>query len=165
MSKNIVEIHNLSHRYSRYGEWAIKDINLNIKHNQILGLLGSNGAGKSTTMNILCGVLNQSKGTVSINGIDLQKHPEKAKMHIGFLPQSPPIYPELTVEEYLAYCASLRLLPKKQIKDAINRVCITCGLNDHRKRVLQNLSGGYRQRVGFCYAYRYTDRLSLVFEL
>ena len=88
MEESIVTVKHLSHRYSV--QWAIKDINFEIKNKGTLGLLGSNGAGKSTTMNIMCGVLNQTEGEVYINGISLREHPVEAKKHIGFLPQKPP---------------------------------------------------------------------------
>ena len=97
MEESIVKVEHLSHRYSV--QWAIKDINFEIKNKGTLGLLGSNGAGKSTTMNIMCGVLNQTEGEVYINGISLREHPVEAKKHIGFLPQKPPLYPDLTVDE------------------------------------------------------------------
>ena len=125
MSTPIVEVKHLSHRYSV--DWAIRDINFSIEKTGILGLLGSNGAGKSTTMNIICGVLNQTEGDVFINGIDLRKNPVEAKKHIGFLPQKPPLHPDLTVDEYLIHCATLR-------------------------RIEKNLSGGYQQRVGIAQA-------------
>jgi ABC-2 type transport system ATP-binding protein len=112
MQNQILKIEHLSHKYS--GSWAIHDINLNINQTGILGLLGSNGAGKSTTMNIMCGVLNQTKGNVYIDGIDMRKTPEEAKKLIGFLPQSAPLYMDFTVEEYLTYCANLRLIEKNK---------------------------------------------------
>ena len=97
MEESVVKVEHLSHRYNV--QWAIKDINFEIKRKRTLGLLGSNGAGKSTTMNIMCGVLNQTEGEVYINGINLREHPVEAKKHIGFLPQKPPLYPDLTVDE------------------------------------------------------------------
>ena len=106
MNHPIVKIERLSHKYST--SWAIRDINMEIDHSGIVGLLGSNGAGKSTTMNILCGCLNQTEGNVSVGGIDMRKNPEAAKRLIGFLPQNAPLYMDLTVDEYLVYCANLR---------------------------------------------------------
>ena len=100
MENPVVKVEHLSHRYSV--QWAIRDINFEIYEKGILGLLGSNGAGKSTTMNIMCGVLNQTEGEVYINGINFREDPIAAKMNIGFLPQKPPLYTDLTVEEYLA---------------------------------------------------------------
>src|ERR1700712_1008835 len=111
MQNKILKIERLSHKYST--SWAIRDINLEINQKGIMGLLGSNGAGKSTTMNILCGVLNQTEGSVHINGIDMRANPEEAKKQIGFLPQHPPLYMDFTVDEYLEYCAYLRLMERK----------------------------------------------------
>nr|WP_305120579.1 ABC transporter ATP-binding protein [Pedobacter sp. SYSU D00382] len=140
----------MSHRYSN--AWAIRDINMEINHSGIVGLLGSNGAGKSTTMNILCGVLNQTEGNVYINGINTREQPELAKRYIGFLPQTPPLYLDLTVDEYLQYCAELRLIPKAKIKEAMAEAKERCGITHFGSRLIGNLSGGYRQRVGIAQA-------------
>ncbi|MBS1565105.1 MAG: ATP-binding cassette domain-containing protein, partial [Bacteroidetes bacterium] len=113
MQQSIVRIERLSHKYS--SNWAIRDINIEIRQHGITGLLGSNGAGKSTTMNILCGALNQTEGQVLVGGIDMRKHPEEAKKLIGFLPQTPPLYMDLTVDEYLLYCANLRKMRSDDI--------------------------------------------------
>ena len=94
MESSIVKVEHLSHRYGG-AQWAIRDINLEIRQRGILGLLGSNGAGKSTTMNIICGVLNQTKGDVYINGVNLREHPAEAKRYLGFLPQKPPLHTDL----------------------------------------------------------------------
>src|SRR5258708_39360853 len=99
MQEPIVRIEHLSHKYS--SSWAIRDINMTISQTGIVGLLGSNGAGKSTTMKILCGVLNQTEGAVYIDGIDLRREPGRAKQQIGFLPQTPPPYMDFTVDENL----------------------------------------------------------------
>ncbi|MBS1603148.1 MAG: ATP-binding cassette domain-containing protein, partial [Bacteroidetes bacterium] len=107
---SILTIERLSHKYS--STWAIRDINMEIHQNGVVGLLGSNGAGKSTTMNIVCGVLNQTEGRVLINGRDLREETEAAKRDIGFLPQNPPLYTDLTIDEYLVYCAELRMIPR-----------------------------------------------------
>ncbi len=147
---SIVKIEKLSHKYS--ASWAIRDINLEINQAGVIGLLGSNGAGKSTTMNILCGVLKQTEGKVYINGIDLSKQPQTAKMLIGILPQQPPVYTDLTVDEYLAYCAALRLVENKKIKAAVEEAKERCGIAHFSTRLIRNLSGGYRQRVGIAQA-------------
>ena len=162
MSNKILEIKNLSHRYTK--NWAIRDINIEMHSNEILGLLGSNGAGKSTTMNILCGVLNQSEGEVFINGIDLRKNPEEAKKNIGFLPQKPPVYPDLTVEEYLRHTAHLRFVPEKEIPAALEAAMEKCGLLHMRKRLIRNLSGGYQQRVGIAQAIIHKPKLVIFDE-
>lgn len=150
MENSIVKIENLSHRYSR--SWAIRDINLEITQRGIVGLLGSNGAGKSTTMNILCGSLNQTEGNVYINGINFREDPMQAKMQIGFLPQNPPLYMDLTVDEYLEYCAGLRHMSGSSRKSAIKEAKERCGVDHFSGRLLKNLSGGYRQRVGIAQA-------------
>ncbi|WP_018338974.1 MULTISPECIES: ABC transporter ATP-binding protein [Butyricimonas] len=150
MSESIVKIEHLSHRYSV--QWAIRDIDFEITKNGIYGLLGSNGAGKSTTMNIMCGVLKQTEGDVYIKGISVSKNPVEAKRHIGFLPQVPPLHPDLTVEEYLEYCAELRHVPTREVKSAIGEAMERCGITHFAKRVLHNLSGGYQQRVGIAQA-------------
>lgn len=150
MEHKIVEVKNLSHRYSV--DWAIKDINFEIEKNGVFGLLGSNGAGKSTTMNIICNVLTQTQGDVFINGIDLRKHPIEAKKFIGFLPQKAPLHVEMTVEEYLYHCADLRLMPKDKMKEAVEKAMEKCQITHFRNRLISNLSGGYQQRVGIAQA-------------
>src|SRR6201991_2537529 len=147
---SIVKIERLSHKYTN--SWAIRDINIEINQSGIVGLLGSNGAGKSTTMNILCGALNQTEGKVFINGIDMQEEPQRAKREIGFLPQNPPLYMDLTVDEYLNYCAGLRLMPKNKMKPAVKEAKERCGIDHFSHRLIRNLSGGYRQRVGIAQA-------------
>ncbi|SEW37634.1 ABC transporter ATP-binding protein [Chitinophaga arvensicola] len=150
MQDNIVKIEGLSHRYSK--DWAVQDVSFEINKKGIVGLLGSNGAGKSTTMNILCGVLSQTRGQVLIEGIDMRAAPEEAKKRIGFLPQNAPLYLEQTVDEYLTYCAHLRLIEKPRIKAAVDAVKEKCGVAHFSKRLIGNLSGGYRQRVGIAQA-------------
>lgn len=150
MTEKIVRVENLSHRYSV--QWAVKDVNLEIADRGIYGLLGSNGAGKSTIMNIICGVLKQTTGNVFIKGIDMREHSIEAKRHIGFLPQQPPLHLDLTVEEYLSYCADLRMIPDAEVKTAVDNVLKNCGIEHFRKRLIKNLSGGYQQRVGIAQA-------------
>lgn len=162
MGTNIVKIENLSHRYSR--DWAIRDISFEIDQVGILGLLGSNGAGKSTTMNILCGVLNQTEGNVYIDGIDLRQHPEEAKKLLGFLPQNAPLHLDLTVGEYLTYCAFIRDIEEDKVKQAVNDVMERCGVAHFGKRLLRNLSGGYRQRVGIAQAIIHNPKLVVLDE-
>ncbi len=157
----IVRISGLSHRYST--SWAIRDINLEIPRIGILGLLGSNGAGKSTTMNILCGVLTPTTGEVIINGINLAKQPELAKQEIGFLPQTPPLYMDLTVDEYLIHTAIMRSVDKSKLKNALAEVKERCGLTHISKRLIKNLSGGYKQRVGIAQAIIHHPKL-VVFD-
>ena len=103
MEEPIVKVENLSHRYSI--QWAVRNIDFKIEKNGIYGLLGSNGAGKSTIMNIICGVIKPTEGSVMIKGVNLRENPVAAKRYIGFLPQQPPLHADLTVEEYLAHSA------------------------------------------------------------
>lgn len=158
----ILKTENLSHRYS--STWAIRDINIEIAETGIIGLLGSNGAGKSTTMNIICGTLNQTEGNVFINGIDARKDPEAAKKEIGFLPQTPPLYTDLTIDEYLTYSAELRLMDKHKIKAAVDEAKERVGIAHFSSRLIKNLSGGYRQRVGIAQAIIHKPRLVVMDE-
>src|ERR1700742_89867 len=162
MQHSIVKIEHLSHKYT--SSWAIRDINIEITQSGIVGLLGSNGAGKSTTMNILCGSLNQTEGQVFINGIDMQQEPRRAKREIGFLPQTPPLYMDLTVDEYLIYCAELRLMAKDAIKPALADAKERCGITHFSQRLIGNLSGGYRQRVGIAQAIIHRPKLVVLDE-
>ncbi|WP_127130666.1 ABC transporter ATP-binding protein [Pseudoflavitalea rhizosphaerae] len=159
---SILKIENLSHRYS--AAWAVRDINLEIAQTGVIGLLGSNGAGKSTTMNIICGVLNQTEGKVYIDGKDTRKEPEAAKMNIGFLPQSPPLHSDFTVNEYLTYAAGLRLMEKSKIKGAVEEAMEKTGIAHFSSRLISNLSGGYKQRVGIAQAIIHKPRLVVMDE-
>ena len=150
MNDPIVKVEKLSHRYSM--QWAIRDIDFEITANGIYGLLGSNGAGKSTTMNIMCGVLKQTEGNVYIKGVSMRDNPVEAKRHIGFLPQKPPLHTDLTVEEYLRFCARLRHIPANELEKSISTVMDRCSISHFRKRLIRNLSGGYQQRVGIAQA-------------
>ena len=150
METSIVKVEHLSHRYSV--QWAIRDIHLEIKENGVYGLLGSNGAGKSTLMNIMCGVLKQTEGNVYIKGIDMLEHPIEAKRQIGFLPQQAPLHKDLTVCEYLSYCAKIRHVERRGIRQAVERVMELCGVAHFKDRLITNLSGGYQQRVGIAQA-------------
>ena len=162
MENKIAQIKNLSHRYSR--DWAIRNINFDIPDKGILGLLGSNGAGKSTTMNILCGVINQTEGEVLIDGIDLRKNPVEAKKLIGFLPQKAPLYLELTVDEYLVHCAYMRMIPRGKIRKSVEFAKAKCGISHFSERLLSNLSGGYQQRVGIAQAIIHGPKLVVLDE-
>ena len=150
MGESIVKVEKLSHRYSV--QWAVRDINFEITKNGIYGLLGSNGAGKSTIMNIMCGVLKQTEGDVIIAGVNTKRDTIAAKKHIGFLPQKPPLYQDLTVEEYLTHAADLRWVTPREMKKAVEEVMERCAITHFRKRLLKNLSGGYQQRVGIAQA-------------
>lgn len=150
MEKAIVSVKNLSHRYSV--QWAVKDVNFDITEKGVMGLLGSNGAGKSTTMNIICGVLSQTEGDVFINGINLRENPVEAKKFIGFLPQQPPLYADLTVGEYLRHAAFLRQMKSHEVDKAVDLALEKCSISHFKNRLIKNLSGGYQQRVGIAQA-------------
>ena len=162
MNQSIVKVANLSHRYSV--QWAVRDINFEISQTGIVGLLGSNGAGKSTIMNIICGVLSQTEGDVYINGINLRKDPVAAKQNIGFLPQKPPLYGDLTVDEYLTYAAQLRQMDPKEIPAALEVAKEKCGITHFSKRLIKNLSGGYQQRVGIAQSIIHNPKLVVMDE-
>ena len=151
MENPIVRVEHLYHRYTS-SRWAIEDINFQIDDAVVVGVLGSQGAGKSTTMNIICGVMRQTAGEVYIGGINTLKEPVKARKLIGFLPQKPPLYPDLTVDEYLRFCAEIQWMDKKKIKSAIAAAEERCGITHMKDRLLRNLSGGYQQRVGLAQA-------------
>ncbi|MBO9633201.1 MAG: ABC transporter ATP-binding protein [Chitinophagaceae bacterium] len=146
----VLKVENLSHRYS--SAWAIRDINFEISSTGVIGLLGSNGAGKSTTMNIICGVLKQTEGEVYINGINKKDDPRLAKRQLGFLPQTPPLYADFTVTEYLTYAADLRFIDKMKVKKAVAEAMDKTGITHFSSRLIKNLSGGYKQRVGIAQA-------------
>lgn len=162
MSSAILQVKGLSHRYGP--PWVIRDINFDIGQHGIVGLLGSNGAGKSTTMNILCGVLRPTEGQVLIEGIDVAAAPEQAKRRLGFLPQNPPLYLDFTVDEYLIHCAHLRLIAKRNIQAALEAAKERCGISHVSRRLIGNLSGGYRQRVGIAQAIIHRPRLVVLDE-
>jgi ABC-2 type transport system ATP-binding protein len=137
----------------RYGNTlAVQDISLELRTGDILGLLGPNGAGKSTTLRMLSGCLAPTRGTVAINGVDLAEEPKQAKTALGYLPEHPPVYPELTVDEYLRYCARLHGVPGARLAEALASAKRDCGLHDVGARIIGNLSKGYQQRVGLAQA-------------
>ena len=150
MEDIIVRVEHLSHRYSI--QWAVRDVSFEIPRHGIYGLLGANGAGKSTVMNIMCGVLKQTEGDVIIAGVNTKRDTIAANKHIGFLPQKPPLYQDLTVEEYLIHAADLRWVAPREMKKAVEEVMERCAITHFRKRLLKNLSGGYQQRVGIAQA-------------
>lgn len=160
--KSIIKTENLSHKYST--AWAIRDINIDIDEYGTYGLVGANGAGKSTTMKIICGTLKPTTGRVLINGVDIQENPIKAKKQLGFCPQTVPLYDDLTAREYLIYSAGLRLTDKERIPEAVNEVMDECGILNLKNRLLKNLSGGYRQRVALAQAIIHKPKLVILDE-
>lgn len=131
---------------------AVSDIDIHLCRGEVLGFLGPNGAGKSTTMNMLSGNLAPSHGQILINGIDLLEQPKSAKAQLGYLPETPPLYRELTVREFLTFCGRLKLLSKKSLRIAVDKVIDRCGLGDIQHRLIGQLSKGFQQRVGIAQA-------------
>lgn len=146
----MVEIKNLTKYYGNKA--ALKGISFTIKKNEVLGFLGPNGAGKSTTLNIMAGVIPSTGGTVTIDGYDIAQQPVKAKRRIGFLPEIPPIYPDMKVREYLLFAAGLKGVPAAERRTEAERVMGLLKITDVQKRLIRNLSKGYKQRVGFAQA-------------
>ena len=131
---------------------AVDNISFEVRRGEVLGFLGPNGAGKSTTMQMISGNLAPSAGRIMINGIDLLDNPKEAKAQLGYLPDQPPLYRELTVDEYLLYCARLNRIAKSKCREAVNNAKERCGLTDVGRRLINNLSKGYRQRIGIAQA-------------
>ena len=151
--------------YRNYGNYcAVKNINLQLKKGEVLGLLGPNGAGKSTTMQMLTGNLSPSQGEIKIKDIDLLDKPKQAKRHIGYLPERPPIYKDMRVDEYLNYSAKLRHVPTSQLSTAIAQAKIRCGLDSVGNRLIANLSKGFQQRVGIAQAILHTPDIVILDE-
>ena len=142
----------ISHLVKNYGSFcAVDDISFEVERGEVVGFLGPNGAGKSTTMNILTGYLSSTSGSVSIGGVDTLDDPLNAKRLIGYLPEQPPLYPDMTVDEYLSFAYDLKGCTLNKEKH-INEVCAVVKIGEVRKRLIKNLSKGYRQRVGIAQA-------------
>ena len=145
----MIEVKHLTKRYGKLT--AIKDISFTVDTGEVLGFLGPNGAGKSTTMNIITGYISSNEGTVTIDGSEILEEPKKTKQKIGYLPENPPLYTDMTVRKYLEFMFDLKRvrLPKAEHVDEVMRLV---GLSKHGKRLIKNLSKGYKQRVGFAQA-------------
>lgn len=147
---NLIEVRNLVKKYGDHT--AVDHLEFQLEPGRIYGFLGPNGAGKSTTMNIMTGYLGATEGEVLIDGHDILKEPEEAKKHIGYLPELPPLYTDMTVTEYLEFAAELKGIPKNQRESDIKEVMKLTKLLDAEGRLIRNLSKGYRQRVGLAQA-------------
>ncbi len=146
----MIEVIDLTKRYGDHT--AVDHLSFKVEKGQIYGFLGPNGAGKSTTMNMITGYLAASEGTVTIDGHDVQQEPEEAKKRIGYLPELPPLYMDMTVEEYLRFAAELKKVPRAERKEQVEKVMGMTRVTDMRGRLIKNLSKGYRQRVGLAQA-------------
>ena len=147
---SLISANNLTRRYGDF--CAVDNISFELASGDILGFLGPNGAGKSSTMQMLTGNLAPTFGEIQINGVDLLEEPKAAKASLGYLPENPPLYKEMTVTEYLLFCARIHGVTKQQTNNACRSSIDACGLGDVRGRLIKNLSKGYQQRVGIAQA-------------
>ena len=142
---------------------ALEDVSFRIERGEIVGLLGPNGAGKTTFLKILTGYLQPDEGSVSVDGLDVCEHTREVQAQTGYLPETAPLYPELTVQEYLKMMANLRLIPEEEQVGCISEAVYATGLEDHLTRLIGELSKGYRQRVGLAQAILHHPKL-LIFD-
>ena len=146
----MINVKNLTKKYGNFT--AVKGLNFNVEKGHVYGLLGPNGAGKSTTMNIITGCLAATEGTVTVNGFDIYENAVEAKKCIGYLPEIPPLYTDMTPVEYLRFIARAKKLPKDSMNEKIDEVIKKTGISEVADRLIKNLSKGYRQRVGIAQA-------------
>lgn len=148
-----------------YGtQFAVNTVSFDLFKGEVLGFLGPNGAGKSTTMKMLSGNLAPSQGEIIINGYDLLTEPKQAKAHIGYLPEQPPLYKELTVKEFLLFCAQINNITSSHVKPAVDTAIERCGLSAVTQRLIGNLSKGFQQRVGIAQAIIHTPAVVILDE-
>jgi ABC-2 type transport system ATP-binding protein len=160
--ETLVRVTDLSRRFGR--QLALSGVNLTLERGEVLGLLGPNGAGKTTCLRILSGNLAPSSGRVEIDGLDLARQPVPAKRRLGYLPERPPLYPELRVDEYLSFCARLRRMPSARVRGAVEEAKRRCGLEDAGRRPIAKLSKGFRQRLGIAQAMVHRPSLLILDE-
>ncbi|VAW86696.1 Gliding motility-associated ABC transporter ATP-binding protein GldA [hydrothermal vent metagenome] len=158
----LLQVESLSRHYGKIK--AVNGISFSLKRGEVLGFLGPNGAGKSTTMKMITGNLAPTSGSAIIDGFDILDDPKQAKAALGFLPEQPPLYKELTVDEYLNYAARLNRMVKSTINSAVDNSKQRCGLEQMGKRLIGNLSKGYQQRVGIAQAIIHSPALVLLDE-
>ena len=141
----MIEVKNVTKKYGKFV--AVDDISFTINEGEIVGLLGPNGAGKSTTMNMITGFIEQTDGKIIINGYDMLKKPKKAKKEIGYMPEGVPLYTDLTVKEFVTYMSEIKNVDRKERKEKVQKIIEQTGLKDVEKKLVKNLSRGYKQRV------------------
>ena len=141
----MIEVKHVTKKYGNFT--AVDDINFTIKNDEIVGFLGPNGAGKSTTMNMITGYIEPTSGKIIVNDYDISKDPKKVKRQIGYMPESTPLYNDLTVREFVNYMADLKYVKRKEKKEKVDKVLKDVGLTDVQKKLIRNLSRGYKQRV------------------
>lgn len=159
---SLIKVENLTRLFGPH--LAVDDLNFEVRRGEVLGFLGPNGAGKSTTMRMITGNLAPSHGRITINGIDILDQPKLAKAEIGYLPEQPPLYSDLTVDEFLHFCARLNRIPRDKQAKAIDTVKMRCGLGDVGRRLIVNLSKGYQQRVGIAQAIIHSPAIVILDE-
>lgn len=147
---NMIEVNHLTKKYG--DRFALNDLTFTVEDGKIYGLLGPNGAGKTTCMNIMTGYIAATEGQVKINGFDIVKDAEEAKKHIGYLPEIPPLYPDMKVREYLEFAAELKRVKKEERRQQIDDVMEKTFISDMQNKLIKNLSKGYKQRVGLAQA-------------
>ena len=148
--EELLRVRSLERRFG--AKQALRGLDFSLASGDVLGLLGANGAGKTTCLRILSGDLAPTAGSVRIRGLDLARSPVAARRHLGYLPERPPLYPEMRVDEYLRFCARLRRIPPGNVNRVVRRVKQRCGLEQGGPRLLGKLSKGYRQRAGLAQA-------------
>src|SRR5436309_1657563 len=146
----MIEVEGLTKRYGP--TLAVSEVSFEVRKGEVLGFLGPNGAGKTTTMRVITGYLPPSKGKVRVAGVDVVEEPLEVKRHTGYLPESPPVYPDMTVVEYLAFVARIKGLPRSEVRKRVDEVSEKCAITDVRGKQIGKLSKGYRQRVGLAQA-------------
>ena len=142
----MIEVKSITKKYGSFV--AVDNINFEVNDNEIVGFLGPNGAGKSTTMNMITGYIEPTKGKIIINGYDISKSPLKAKRQIGYMPESVPLYNDLTVSEFVSYMAELKGIKRKNVKQEVDKVLVDTDLTNVKHKLIKNISRGYKQRVG-----------------
>jgi len=161
-NSSLIQVEHLSRRYG--DNLAVNDVSFEVHRGEVLGFLGPNGAGKSTTMQMLTGNLAPTTGSIRINGIDILEQPREAKQALGFLPEQPPLYRELSVDEFLQFCTRLNRIPRDKQTAAVNYAKERCGLTEVGQRLINNLSKGYQQRVGIAQAIIHSPEVVILDE-
>ena len=141
----MIEVKNVTKKYGDF--YAVRNINFEVKDGEIVGFLGRNGAGKSTTMNMITGFIEPTEGEIIVNGYNIDESPKKVKSQIGYMPEGTPLYSDLTVKEFVTYMADLKLIPRKERKAAVKKAIESTGLENVQNNITKNLSRGYKQRV------------------
>jgi ABC-2 type transport system ATP-binding protein len=159
---SLIQVAQLSRRFG--DNLAVDNVSFEVRRGEVLGFLGPNGAGKSTTMQMITGNLAPTTGSIRINGIDMLEQPREAKHALGFLPEQPPLYRELSVDEFLRFCARLNRIPRDKISSSVDYAKERCGLTGVGRRLINNLSKGYQQRVGIAQAIIHSPEVVILDE-